>query len=265
MKTHPTAIVSKGAKIADDVEIGPYSIVDDGVTIGSGSVIQEHACVRRGTTIGKDCKIHMGAVLGDEPQDIAYKGEESYLTIGDRNTFREYVTVHRGTQRGSATTIGNDNYFMALSHIAHNCKIGNDVTICNNSLFGGHVVVDDKAFISGSGMIHQFVRIGTLAFVAGGVKLTKDLPPFMLADSINSVATYNIVGIKRAGFDSKARKEIKEAFRIIYRSGLNLSNALAEIEKREITPEVKCIVDFIRTSKRGICFSRSNRIEDDIA
>jgi UDP-N-acetylglucosamine acyltransferase len=198
-------------------------------------------------------------VLGDEPQDFAYEGCESFLRIGDGNTFREHVTVHRGTKKGSSTVIGNNNYLMALSHVAHNCTIGNNVTICNNTLLGGYVMVEDKAFISANCLIHQFVRIGTLSFLAGGVRMTKDVPPFMTSDNNNIVSSFNLVGLKRAGFDARVRAGIKEAYRLLYRSGLNTSNALAEIEKNELVDEVKHLIEFIRSSERGICFSHSNR------
>lgn len=256
---HPTSVISKEARIAEDVEIGPYSVIEDEVTIGSGCKIGPHVHICKGTTVSKDCHIHMGVVLGDEPQDSSFKGASSFLKIGDRNTFREHVTVHRGTKQGSSTVIGNDNYFMALSHIAHNCQIGNNVVICNNSLLGGYVTVEDKAFISAGCLIHQFVRIGTLSLIAGGVRLTKDLPPFMIAEGDNIVGSYNIVGLKRAGFDAKVRSSIKEAYRLLYRCELNLSHALAEIEKSSPVNEVRHLIEFIRSSERGICFARSNR------
>lgn len=259
MKIHPTAVISKEARIAEDVEIGPYAVVEDEVTIGAGCKIAPQVHICQGTAIGKDCHIHMGVVLGDEPQDLDFKGGSSFVKIGDRNTFREHVSVHRGTKQGSSTIIGNDNYFMALSHIAHNCQIGNNVIICNNSLLGGYVIVEDKAFISGGCLIHQFVRVGTLSFVAGGVRLAKDLPPFMTAERDNMVGSYNIVGLKRAGLDAKVRSSIKEAYRLLYRCELNLSHALAELEKTNPVDEVKHLIEFIRSAKRGICFSHSNR------
>lgn len=260
---HPTAIISKEARIAKGVEIGPYAVIEAGASIGAGCKIAPHVHICKSTSIGRDCRLHIGASLGDEPQDLGFKGGDSFLKIGDRNTFREYVTIHRGTKESSSTVIGNDNYIMALAHIGHNCRIGSKVIICNNSLLGGYVAVEDKAFISAGCMIHQFVRIGTLSLLAGGIRLNKDLPPFMTSDNDNVVGSYNIVGLKRAGLDNRVRQEIKEAYRLLYRRGLNLSNALAEIEKRGQSDEVRHLVEFIRSSERGICFSRSNRNQAD--
>lgn len=260
MKGHPTAIIAEGAKVDEGTEIGPYAIIEEDVIIGPNCRIGPHVYIHNGTEIGADCSIHAGAVLGDDPQDLSYKGDRTYLKIGARNTFREYTTIHRGTEKESATIIGNNNYLMAFSHIAHNCRIGDGVTICNNSLLGGYVTVEDKAFISANCLIHQFVRIGRLSFAAGGVRLGKDLPPFMMADNDNTVSSFNVVGLKRAGLDLKARSGIKQAYRQIYRSGLNLQHALDELYKTGTTEEVRHLIDFIRSSERGICFSSSNRI-----
>jgi len=263
MKAHPTAIVSKEAEIAEDAIIGPYTIIEEGVVMGPGCIIGPHNCICSGTIMGEKCRTHMGVVLGDEPQDLSFKGGKSTLAIGNNNRFREYVTVHRGTEKGSSTKIGNDNYFMALVHIAHNCQIADGVIVANNSLLGGYVEVGDKAFISAGCMIHQFVRVGSLSLLAGGVRINRDLPPFMMADNDNTVTSYNVVGAKRAGFDANVRNSIKEVFRKIYRSELNLNNALKEIESEELTDETRQMVEFIRSSKRGICFGRSNRVITD--
>ncbi|MFC1807984.1 acyl-ACP--UDP-N-acetylglucosamine O-acyltransferase [Candidatus Omnitrophota bacterium] len=260
MKAHPTAIVSKKAKIAENVEIGPYSIIEDDVVVGSNSVVGPHVHICDGTTIGQECRIHIGAVLGDEPQDLGYKGEESYLKIGDRNRIREYATIHRGSREGSSTVIGDDNYIMGFAHIGHNCQIGNSAVICNNSLLGGYARIGDSAFLSAASLVHQFVRIGDLALLSAGARVGRDVPPYMLADKDNTIASYNIVGIKRAGLGSAVSKEIKEAFKVLYRSGLNLSSALSKLEQTT-NKEVRLIVDFIKSSERGICFSHSNRNE----
>lgn len=259
MKVHPTAIIAEGAKIAEGIEAGPYSVIEEDVTMGPNCKIGPHAYICNGTSIGADCNIHKGAVLGDEPQDTAYKGERSYLKIGERNTIREYATIHKGTEKDSSTIIGNDNYLMAFCHIGHNCRIGNNVVICNNSGLGGYVTVEDKAYLSTGSLVHQFVRIGTLSFLTAGVRLSKDLPPFMIADKDNTVSSFNIVGLKRAGLDLKVRSGIKEAFRCVYRSELNLPHALDEIDNTNTVEEVKLFVDFIRSSERGICFSHSSR------
>jgi len=261
VKVDKTAIVSKKADVADSVEIGPYAIVEEGVTIGPGTAIGPHVCIYKGTSVGSDCKIHAGVILGDEPQDTSFKGEESFVEIGNGNTFREYVTVHRGTEEATTTVIGNDNYFMAFSHVAHNCTVGDSVTVCNNTLLAGYVTIEDKAFISAGCLIHQFVRVGTLSMAGGGVKINKDILPFMVSTVNNVIDSYNIVGLKRAELSPEVRKEIKQAYSTIYRSGMNLSNALETIEKTGPCKEVQHILEFARTSKRGICFSRSNRTQ----
>jgi len=253
MNIHKTAIISKKAKIAEDVRIGPNVVIEDGVEIGPGCEIWANAYICRGTTLGKDNRVHMGAILGHEPQDLAYSGTPSFVRIGDNNTFREYFTVHRGTKEDTITAIGDNNYFMALSHIAHNCTIGDNIVMCNNTLVAGHVEIENNAFISGNCAIHQFVRIGAYTMVGGGARVAQDLPPYMLAKGDSVVWSYNKVGLSRAGFSKEATSEIKRAYRFLYLSGLNTTQALEEIEKALKTDEVRRLVGFIRSSKRGIC------------
>jgi UDP-N-acetylglucosamine acyltransferase len=259
MKAHPTATVSPKARIADDVVIGPYAVIEDDVAIGPGCKLHANAYICAGTTLGTNCIMYMGSCLGGEPQDLAYKGARSYLIIGSNNIFREHTTAHRGTTEGSATVIGDDNYFMCLSHIAHNCRIGSKVIICNNALLAGYVEVADMAFISASCLIHQFVRIGTLAMVSGGVRLNKDFPPYMSTSADNVVESYNVVGLRRAGFDAAARESIKHAHRILYRENLNTSNAIAKLSEMPESRHIQHLIEFIKASKRGICTARSNR------
>jgi len=260
MTIHPTAIVDKDAEIGKDVEIGPYCIIEGGTQIGDGTKLLQNVYVARGTTIGKSCQIHMNAIIGHEPQDIAFGNKPSFLKIGDRNIIRELVTIHRGTGEGSSTVIGDDNFFMAVCHIAHNCNIGNKIVVCNNSLLAGHVEVGDMAFISGNCVVHQFVRIGRLTMVSGSARLSKDVPPYMVAEHTNFVASYNIVGLRRAGFGPKLREDIKKAFTILYRSELNIKTAAERIESEFDSPELKHFVEFIRASgTRGICSFRTRR------
>jgi UDP-N-acetylglucosamine acyltransferase len=259
MNAHQTAIVSPKAHISEDVLIGPYAVIEDDVVIGPGCRVHANTYICTGTTIGAGCIIHMGACLGSAPQDMAYKGANSYLKIGADNTFREHVTVHRGTEEGSYTTIGDNNYFMCLSHIAHNCTIGNHVIIGNNSLLAGYVTVEDHAFISAACLVHQFVRIGRLSMIGGGVRINKDFPPFMGTAADNIVESYNIIGLRRAGMQAKERDEIKQAHRILYREGLSISHALEKTEKLYKSEAVKSLASFIKSSKRGICMARSNR------
>lgn len=262
MKAHLTAIISPKAKIADDVQLGAYTIVEEDVSIAQGCVIGPHVHIHANTDIGRACKIHTGVVLGDEPQDLAYKGANTFVKIGENNILREYVTVHRGTDEGTTTTIGDNNYLMAFAHVAHNCNIANNVIICNNAMLAGHVTVEERAFISACCLIHQFVRIGRLSLMAGGVRINRDLPPFMTASEDNAVTSYNIVGLRRSGLAPKARAEIKEAFRIIYRSGHNLTNALQQIEANDPGQDVKHLLEFIRSSKRGICASGTKETQE---
>jgi len=255
MKIHPTAIVSKKAKLGSNVEIGPYCIIEDNVEIGDNTKLWQGVYAASGTTIGRGCQIHIGAVLGHIPQDIAFEGKVSYLKIGDRNIIREYVTVHRGTKEESSTVLGNDNFLMTLSHLGHNCRLGNNIVICNNTLLAGYVDVEDFSFISGNCVIHQFVRIGKLVMIGGGARIGKDVPPYMLAERDSFVTSYNTVGLKRATFSANILSEIKKAYKLLYLSNLNMNTALLEIEKESKTQEMKHFVEFIKSadSKRGIC------------
>lgn len=263
MSIHPTAIVDKEVKIGKNVDIGPYCVIEDGVEIGDDTKLWHNVYVARGTTIGNSCQIHMGVVLGHEPQDIAFQGKPSYLKIGDRNIIREFVTIHRGTQEGSSTVIGDDNFIMGLCHIAHNCHLGNKIVMCNNSLLAGHVHVEDMVFISGNCVVHQFVRIGKLVMASGSARIGKDVPPFMVVERESAITSYNVVGVRRAGFDVDTKNKIKRAFGILYRSDLNIKNALEKIENELISPEIKYFVDFIKASeKRGISTYRGRKIHE---
>ncbi len=258
MNIHPTAIVHPKANIAADVQIGPFSIIEENVTIGQGTKIGSHVILNGWTTIGKNCLIHMGCILGHEPQIKGYEEKEAYTVIGDNNIIREYVTIHRGWKEGEATNIGNDNYIMANAHVGHNCQIGSGVIITNSALLAGHVSVEDKAVISGLVGIHQFCRIGTFAIVGGMSVIVQDVPPYMLIDGNPSlVYGLNTVGLRRAGFSQELRHYLKTAYKILYRSNLNTSQALAKIEK-ELPPlsEINHLLDFIKKSKRGICSGR---------
>lgn len=255
-KIHPTAIVSKKARI-DSVEIGPYAIIEDDVVIGKGTKVMAHAYICSGTTIGNDCEIHMGAVLGHVPQHLQFKGEKSYLKAGDRNIFREYSSVHRGFKEAASTVIGNDNFFMGFSHVAHDCRIGDSVVICNGALLAGHVVVEDRVFMGGNAAAHQFVRIGTLAMIGGLTRVNKDVVPYMLIEGDSEVCSLNLVGIQRSDVSEKAKAQIKNIYKYIYRLGLNVTHALEEIAKmRGLTDEAKHMVEFIKSSERGICKHR---------
>ena len=253
MKQHPTAIIDAKAEIDDDVTVGPYTIIEGPVRIGSGTRIMAHAHISGNTQMGCDNEVHIGAVIGHLPQHLSYEGCKSGTVIGDRNVFREYVTVHRSWEEGGKTKIGNDNFLMGLSHIAHDCIVGNKVIIANGALLGGHVEIEDRAFLSGNAMFHQFVRVGAIAMVSGGAAVTKDVPPYCTAVGRTSVVGINVIGLRRAGISAESRKQIQEAFKIFFRSGLNAKNALKKIEFLEECEEVAKFVEFIKNSKRGIC------------
>ena len=253
MSIHPTAIVSREARIAPGAEIGPYAVIDGAVTIGSGAKVYAHAHLSGWTEIGPETEIHMGAVVGHLPQDRAFRPCRSALRIGARNIIREYATIHRGTQEGSATVIGDDNFLMAFSHVAHNCQIGHRVTICNGALLAGYVSIGDGAFISGHATVHQFVRIGRLAMIGGLARVSRDVPPFCLVKGDSQVWALNVVGLRRAGVAPAARQALRRAFRLLYREGLNTTQALEVLERSADAVEVRELVAFIRASERGIC------------
>jgi UDP-N-acetylglucosamine acyltransferase len=255
MSIHPTAIIDPRAEIEPDVDIGPYVVIDGPVKIGAGTRLMAHACVTGWTEIGAGNEIHPGAVVGGPPQDKAYKGGESYLKIGDRNIIREHVQIHRGTTAGSSTIVGNDNFFMATSHVGHNCKLADNIVLANGALLGGYVDVGNAVFISGNCVVHQFVRIGDYALMRGLSGTSRDVPPFAIIDWQHTVRGVNVVGLKRAGFDEKRIRVIREAFRTLFRKGRNLSIAVQEMEKSEgATADVVALLGFIKASKRGVCF-----------
>jgi len=253
LSIHPTAVINPGAEISGDVEIGPYVVVEDNVRIGPRVKIWANAYVCGFTEIGEDSEIHMGAVIGHVPQDISFKKKQSRLIIGKRNIIREYVTIHRGTQEGSETVIGNDNFIMGFSHIGHNCILGNNIVIANATALGGYVEVEDRVFISACVVVHQFVRIGAISMIGGQGRVTKDVPPYMLLKGDSTIYFPNAVGLRRAGFSQQVRSNIKKAHKILYRSGLRMSEAIGELEKAQLGKEVQHLVDFLKKeSKRGI-------------
>ncbi|HEX2229801.1 MAG TPA: acyl-ACP--UDP-N-acetylglucosamine O-acyltransferase [Candidatus Binatia bacterium] len=255
MAIHPTAVIDPRAEIDPNVQIGPYVVIDGPVKIKTGTRLMAHAYVTGWTEIGADNEIHPGAALGDAPQDKAYKNTETYLKIGDRNIIREHAQIHRGTVAGSATIIGDDNFLMATSHIGHNCRLGDNVVLANGALLGGYVEVGNHAFISGNCVVHQFVRIGDYALMRGLSGTSRDVPPYAIIDWQHTVRGVNVVGLKRAGFDESRIRAIKNAFRILFRKGRNLSLALREVEnEKEANSDVSALLEFIRSSKRGVCF-----------
>ena len=258
-----TACIAKGAVIGENVEIAPYAVIDANVTIGDGCRIGPHAYITGYTTIGKNTQIHAGAVLGDSPQDVHYHDERSYLDIGENCIFREYVTVHRGTEEDSHTVIGNNVMLMAFSHLGHNCIISDNVIVANATLLAGRVTVGERAFVSAGVMVHQFVRIGRLAMIGGGNHITQDVPPFcMLQDE--EVQGPNVVGLRRAGFEEINRNALRSAIKIFFCYGLSRQEACDRIRAEvEVTPEVQEFIDFVMTTKRGVCPGRKIHTDDE--
>lgn len=262
MAIHPTAIVGDGAVIHDQAEIGPYTVIGGSVKIGSGTKIGPHAVIDGHTTIGDDCNIYAGVTIGLDPQDLGYKGEPTGVLVGDRVTVREYATIHRATKEGN-TIIGDDCFLMNYAHVAHNCVVGQGVIMANAATLAGYVEVGDYTVMSGFIVVHQHVKVGRLCMFSGMTGTRVDIPPFATLDGRPSMFRgINRVGLKRQNVTSAVRTAIKECYRLIYREGLNTTNALAKIEA-EVTdyPEIKEIVGFVRESKRGIC--QAMREDDD--
>lgn len=253
---HPTAVVDRNAEIPEDAEVGPYSIIEGDVVVGSGTRIGPHAFIGRGTRLGKGCQIFQFASVGDAPQALAYRGERTFLEMGDHNIVRECATINRGTVSGGGkTVIGHRNLFMAYSHVAHDCQIGSQVVLANGATLGGHIVVEDYAIIGGLAAVHQFCRIGCYAMVSGLSGVALDIPPYMLAaGSRTKLYGLNLVGLKRHGFSEGTLKALKKAYRILFRSALTLEKALKAVEE-ELGgfPEIEHLLQFVRQSKRGIC------------
>ena len=255
---HPMAVVHPNAKIGKNVKIGPFVTIDEHVTIGDGTVIKPNVYITGHTTIGKDCVIFAGCSIGEEPQDLKYAGEESYVEIGDRTKIHEYCTIHRGTKDGGLVTkIGDDVLLMAYVHVAHDCIIGNRVIMANDAMLAGHVVVEDRAILGGKVGVHQFVRIGQLAMIGGMSRIVEDVVPFTIVEGSPDAHTrgLNSIGIQRAGIDTEVRKDLKKAYRLLFRSNMKLADAITAIETEcdMSSKEVEGLAAFLRKGSRGIC------------
>jgi UDP-N-acetylglucosamine acyltransferase len=258
---HPTAIIDPEARLGSQVAVGPHAVIEGPAQIGDGCEIQAHAVITGRVIMGDKNVIGYGAVIGGEPQDFAFRPEVcSAVHIGDGNRIREYCTIHRGSKENTATVVGDGCYLMAGAHLAHNVRLGSRVVIANNSLLGGYVQVEDGVFIGGGCIFHQFMRVGRLAICQGGGKFGKDIPPYSMAAERNRVAGLNIVGLRRAGYSPEQRAEIKEAFALLYRRGLNVTQALAAARERAWGPEAQAFFDFLgEGKKRGFCGFLSSR------
>jgi UDP-N-acetylglucosamine acyltransferase len=254
MNIHGTAVVDPKAELGSDVTIGPYCVVGPQVSIGDGCWLQNHVTVCGPVKIGANNRFHAGCSIGQQTQDLKYAGEPTYLEIGDGNCFREYVTVNRATGAGGKTIVGNRGNFLAYSHIAHDCVVGDDVIFSNNGTLAGHVIVQDYAVIGGLTAVHQFCRLGKHAITGGCSKIVQDVPPFLIADgNPAAIRGVNVVGLERRGFSPETIRTLKEAYRILYRSDLNTKQAIQELEKSFAdSAEVRDLVTFVESSQRGI-------------
>ncbi len=252
---HPTAVISPGAVVADDVEIGAFTIIGEDVTIGKGSWIGPHVVIDPHVTIGPKCRIFQFAAIGAIPQDLKFGGEKSTVRIGTGVTIREFVTIHRGTESGGGVTeVGDQTFLMAYTHVAHDCRIGKMVVLANNTTLAGHITIGDHATVGGLVAIHQFVRVGDYAFVGGKSAVVKDIPPFVIASGDRAVLHgLNRVGLKRHGFSAPVLVALKKTYRIIFRYGLTVNEAITRVRAEvEMLPEVEHFIEFIKASPRGV-------------
>lgn len=266
MKIHPTAIIDPGAKLGQDVAVGPYAVIERDVILGDGCIVGAQAVVCAFTTIGARTQIHPHAVIGDTPQDLSFKpGVASYVEIGEDCVLREGVTIHRGAKEGTKTTIGHHCFLMSNSHVGHNGHVGNHVIMANGVLLAGHVEVGDRVFLGGNSAVHQFCRVGRLAIVGGLSATSQDIPPFCMTETggRNTLSGLNVVGLRRAGFSPADRQAIRRAYKALFRSGLNLQQALEQLRAGPMDPLVAELADFMTASKRGVCRASQTSGEDD--
>ena len=262
---HPTAVIHPNARIAAGVKVGPFSVVDGNVRLSEGSEIGPHVYLTGGTELGRNTRVHAGAVIGDLPQDLRFRGEATKVIIGENNVIREHVTIHRSNNPSEPTCIGSNCLLMAHSHVGHNATIGNSVIIANGALLAGHVTIADRVFISGNCMLHQFVRVGTLALMQGGAGISKDLPPFTIAKGNNRVAGLNTIGLRRAGLNSEERLELRRLYHLIFRSRLKFRDALSRARAEAASEYAKQLLDFLESGRKGFCADarRNSRASTD--
>lgn len=253
MAIHPTAVVDPRAELDPSVEVGPFAVIEGPVRVGPRTRLLAHACLLDDTHLGADNVVWPGAVLGGAPQHLGYRGAPTSLRIGDRNTFREGATVHRGAEEGGVTRLGSDVYLMANAHVAHDCRIADGVVFANGALVGGHGEIGERVFLSGNAVVHQFVRVGRLAILRGLSRTSRDVPPFALMDDTHVVRGVNRVGLERAGFDPALVRTLTRVFRTLFRVRVNLAAAMATVEAEHgAVPEVQELLAFIRASTRGV-------------
>lgn len=261
---HPTAVIHPKAKLDPTVTVGPYAVIDGDVTLGPGCTVGPHAYLTGVTVAGTGNRFHAGCFIGGTPQDLKYKGERTGLRIGDNNTFREAVTVNCSTTPDEDTVIGSNNLLMACCHVAHNCEIKNHVIMANGALLAGHVVVGDRAVISGTCLVHQFVRVGTLAMMRGGAAISQDLAPYTVARGENGICGLNILGLRRAGVPPAERLELKKVYRMLFRESRNMRAAVTAARAEFHCAATQTLLEFVETSKRGVCTEREEVEEEEL-
>jgi UDP-N-acetylglucosamine acyltransferase len=264
-RIHPTSVIGPEVELAPGVEVGPLCILDGKIRIGSRTRLIGHVTILGITELGADNVLHPGAVIGDEPQDLTYTGVARSVKIGDRNVFRESATVHRGSEHGDVTVMGDDNFMMQNAHVAHDCRIGNSTIIAGGALLAGWVELGDRALVSGNCVVHQYTRIGRLAMMRGLSRTSRDVPPFCIMDGTHTLRGINVVGLKRAGLSSKSIHALRHAFTTLFGARQNLKLAIDRLEKSAgLTPEVVELLTFIKASKRGVAFGPLDaRASDD--
>jgi len=263
-RVHPTSVIGPGVELAAGVEIGPLCILDGKIRVGPRTRLIGHVTILGITELGADNVLHPGAVIGDEPQDLTYSGVARSVKIGDRNIFREYTTVHRGSEHGDVTIMGDDNFMMQNAHVAHDCRVGNSTIIAGGALLAGWVELGDRALVSGNCVVHQYTRIGRLAMMRGLSRTSRDVPPFCIMDGTHTLRGINVVGLKRAGVPTKSIQALRKAFTILFGTRQNLKLAIERLEKSTVlTPEVIELVNFIRAAKRGVAFGPHDPHADD--
>ena len=250
---HPTAVIHPKAKLDSTVQVGAHAVIDEGVTLGANCIVGPLVYLTGQTTAGGHNRFYAGCVIGDEPVDVKYKGEPTRLRIGDHNRFREHVTVNCAATLEGETVIGSHNFLTPHCHVGHNVVVGDHVILGGGAMVAGHAVIQDGVFISGNCLVHQFCRVGTLALMQGGSAISQDLPPFTVSMRINEICGLNIIGLRRAGFAPAQRLELKQIYRMLFRSGKNLSAAIKEAQTTFTGPAAKILLDFVAGSKRGVC------------
>jgi UDP-N-acetylglucosamine acyltransferase len=252
-RVHPSSVIGAGVELAPGVEVGPFCMLEGRIRIGARTRLIGHVTILGDSELGEDNVLHPGVVIGNEPQDLTYSGAPRAVRIGNRNVFREQVTVHRGSERGEITIIGDDNFFMQNSHVAHDCRIGNATLIAGGALLAGWVEVGDRALVSGNCVVHQYTRIGRLSMMRGLSRTSRDIPPFCVMDGTHTLRAINVIGLRRAGFNASQVRALRDAFNELFGKRQNLKLAVERmLAAGGLTPEVREMIDFIRASKRGV-------------